>query len=44
MAISILIADDHKLIRQSLKTLLEIQVDFTILGEANNGVHAIQLC
>ena len=44
MAISILIADDQEIIRQSLKTLLETQADFTILGEANNGIQAINQC
>ena len=44
MSISILIADDQKIIRESLKTLLETQVDFIILGEANNGIQAVDLC
>ena len=44
MAISIVIADDQEIIRQSLKTLLETQADFTILGEGKNGIQAIDLC
>ena len=44
MSISILIADDQKIICESLKTLLETQVDFIILGEANNGIQAIDQC
>jgi DNA-binding NarL/FixJ family response regulator len=44
MDISILIADDNAMIRWSLRHLLESQTDFTILGEASDGVEAIQFC
>jgi DNA-binding NarL/FixJ family response regulator len=42
MSISILIADDHPSVRQSLRALLETQVDFTILGEARDGIEAVE--
>ncbi|MFC1913599.1 response regulator [Chloroflexota bacterium] len=41
--ISILIADDHPLIREALRHVLEEQVDFKIVGEAGNGSEAIEL-
>jgi DNA-binding NarL/FixJ family response regulator len=41
MSISILIADDHAILRQGLRSLLESEPDFIILGEARNGEEAI---
>lgn len=38
--IRILIADDHNLIREGLKRVLEYQEDMTIVGEAVNGYEA----
>ena len=37
MAVSILIVDDHPLVRDGLRRLLEAQPDFTVAGEAANG-------
>ncbi len=41
MTISILLADDHKIFRESLRLLLGQQADFQIVGEAANGVEAV---
>ena len=41
--ITILLADDHPLIRHSLKNIIEKQADCLIVGEACNGVEAIDL-
>ena len=41
--IGILIADDHKLIRQGIISFLEVQGEFEVKGEAANGEEAIQL-
>jgi DNA-binding NarL/FixJ family response regulator len=41
--ITILLADDHPLIRHSLRNIIEKQLDFKILGEAANGREAIDL-
>ncbi|MEM8779040.1 MAG: response regulator transcription factor [Cyanobacteria bacterium P01_G01_bin.49] len=41
--IRILLVDDQKIIRQGLKSLLESQTDFQIVGEAENGKKAIAL-
>ncbi len=41
--IKILIADDHDLIRQGLKSILNYEADFVVAGEATNGEEAIAL-
>jgi DNA-binding NarL/FixJ family response regulator len=41
--IRILLVDDQTIIRQGLKSLLESQADFQIVGEAENGKIAIAL-
>ena len=43
MTISIVLADDHPIVRQGLKALLEVEADFRLLGEAGNGLDAIEL-
>ena len=43
MSIGIIIADDHKIVREGLRVLLEKQQDFDVLGEAENGRTALQL-
>lgn len=43
MTISILLADDHQIVRQGLRALLETEVDFRLVGEACNGLEAVQL-
>ncbi|MGH2536444.1 MAG: response regulator [Candidatus Promineifilaceae bacterium] len=42
-AIKVLIADDHRLIRQALKALLEQDKDIRVVGEATNGEEAVAL-
>ncbi len=41
--IKILIADDHAMFRQGLRKVLSLERDMEIVGEAENGVEAIQL-
>ena len=41
--IRIVIADDHPLVREGLRTLLELQPGFTVVGEAGDGSDAVQL-
>lgn len=41
--IKIVIADDHKILRQGLKVLLESEPEFQVVGEASNGLEAIEL-
>jgi len=42
--IKILIADDHLIIRQGLRLILETENDFELLGEASDGAEAVSLC
>lgn len=41
--INILIADDHTLLRQGIKNVLELESDIKVIGEAANGEEAIAL-
>ncbi|MBN1367636.1 MAG: response regulator transcription factor [Dehalococcoidales bacterium] len=41
--IKIIIADDHPLIRQALRTSLEKQPDFEVIGEARDGEEVVKL-
>jgi len=41
--ISVLIVDDHPIVRQGLRTLLELQDDIIVAGEASNGKVAVDL-
>jgi DNA-binding NarL/FixJ family response regulator len=40
--IRIIIADDHLLFRQSLRTIVEKQGDMVVVAEAGNGIEAIK--
>ena len=40
--IRVLLADDHALFRQGLKSLLESEGDMRVIGEAANGREAIR--
>ncbi len=40
---TIVIAEDHQIVRQGLRTLLEAEPDFSIIGEADDGLGATQL-
>ena len=42
--IKILIADDHLIIRQGLRLILETETDFELVGEASDGNEALSLC
>lgn len=42
--IKILIVDDQSLFREGLRTLLTVQDDFEVVGEASNGEEALRLC
>lgn len=44
MAIRLAICDDDALIRESLKILLPLKGDIEVIGEAENGQEAIDLC
>lgn len=40
--IRVLLADDHKMIRQGLTILLQAEADIEVIGEAENGIEAIE--
>jgi DNA-binding NarL/FixJ family response regulator/predicted Ser/Thr protein kinase len=40
--IKVLLVDDHAVVRQGLRTFLELQDDMIVAGEAANGVEAIE--
>ena len=42
MSIRILLADDHKIVRDGLRTLLEQQSDMEVVGEAEDGRTTVQ--
>jgi len=41
--VTILLADDHAAVRRFIKILLRGEVDFSVVGEAANGVDAVKL-
>ncbi|MFI7691453.1 response regulator [Nonomuraea sp. NPDC049655] len=41
--IRVLIADDHPVVRQGLRTFLDLQDDITVVGEAADGARAVEL-
>jgi NarL family two-component system response regulator LiaR len=41
--INVLIVDDHGVVRQGLRTYLELLDDIDIVGEAENGLEAVEL-
>lgn len=43
MAIRILLADDHSVVRQGLKMFLALEPDLEVVGEAKNGQEAFRL-
>jgi two-component system response regulator DegU len=41
--IRILIADDHSMVRQGIKQILELEGEFTVVAQAGNGEEAVKL-
>lgn len=44
MSYDVLLVDDHKLMRDGIRTILERGTEFRVVGEANNGTEAVQFC
>jgi len=42
--IKVLIVDDHSLVRKGIKTILSIYDDIEVIGEAENGKEALEIC
>lgn len=43
MPINIVLADDHALVRDGIKSLLEDEADLKVVGEASNGEEALEV-
>lgn len=43
MSLKILLVDDHKIMRDGLKLLLEAQLNMVVVGEAENGKDAVKM-
>ena len=43
MAVRVLLADDHPIVRQGLRNLLSSEKDFKVVGEASDGLSALEL-
>src|SRR4030043_390461 len=43
MSIRILVADNHGILRQGIASLIEKQDDMEVVGEADNGLHAVEM-
>jgi DNA-binding NarL/FixJ family response regulator len=44
VSVSIVVADDHEVVRAGFAALLDTQADFTVLGTAADGTEAVLLC
>jgi DNA-binding NarL/FixJ family response regulator len=44
MAIDVLLVEDHLVVRQSIRAILERGEEFHVAGEVDNGTEAIQFC
>jgi DNA-binding NarL/FixJ family response regulator len=44
MPCSIVLVDDHKMVRDGIRTILERGAEFHVVGEAENGPDAVALC
>ena len=44
MSVSIVVADDHEVVRGGFAALLDTQPDFTVLGTASDGIEAVRVC
>src|SRR4051794_19931201 len=42
--ITAVLADDHAIVRQGVRALLETQPDVQVVGEASSGAEAVELC
>src|SRR5262245_41807748 len=43
MTLTLLLADDHQIVRQGLRALLKTVADFRLVGEASDGVEAVRM-
>ena len=44
MRFDVLLVDDHKIMRDGIKAILKHTEEFHVIGEAENGSDAVQMC
>src|ERR1700694_1259207 len=44
MPFQVLLVDDHKIMRDGIKAILEHSTEFQVMGEAESGTEAVQIC
>ena len=44
MAQGVLLVDEHVVLRDGIRNILERTTDFRVVGEAANGLDAVRLC
>jgi DNA-binding NarL/FixJ family response regulator len=44
MPFQILLVDDHKIMRDGIKSIFEHSTEFQVMGEAESGTEAVQIC
>jgi two-component system response regulator DegU len=44
MPYGVILVDDHKIMRDGLKTILERSSEFHVIAEAESGIDAVQVC
>jgi DNA-binding NarL/FixJ family response regulator len=44
MAFDVVLVDDHKLVRDGIRTILERSTEFRVVGETDSGSDAVQMC
>jgi DNA-binding NarL/FixJ family response regulator len=43
MTVTVLLADDHQLVRTGFRVILEMEDDITVVGEASDGAQAVEM-
>jgi two-component system response regulator NreC len=43
MSVTVLLADDHPVVRQGMRNLLDAEAGYLVVGEAEDGLQAVQL-
>jgi len=43
MATTVMLADDHHMVRQGLRALLEVEPDYLVVGETGDGLEVLEL-
>jgi len=44
MPYGVLLVDDHKILRDGIKAILERTTEFHVVGEVENGIDAVKIC